>query len=306
MRYGLPYQGSKSAIAEWIVNQLPDGDVFVDLFCGGGAVTHYAMMSRKYQQFIMNDIDGRLPILFCDCAYGKYTTKTHPEWISREVFNQRKADDAYIALVWSFSNNGTGYLYGADIEAYKHAYHILVFDGDAEPMRQFGIDLKMCDFDDAFRRYSYYSKQIKKIFFDTVHHEHELQSIENLERLQSLERLQRLENFERLQSLAGDYREVKIPDGAVIYCDIPYAGTNCGKYDGFDHDRFYEWALNQQNIFISEYSMPEPFIEVADIRKTVLSSGTGCSGKAVEKIFTNPRTYDMYGGICCNRQLTLF
>ena len=164
MRYGLPYQGSKSAIAEWIVNQLPDGDVFVDLFCGGGAVTHYAMMSRKYQQFIMNDIDGRLPILFCDCAYGKYTTKTHPEWISREVFNQRKADDAYIALVWSFSNNGTGYLYGADIEAYKHAYHILVFDGDAEPMRQFGIDLKMCDFDDAFRRYSYYSKQIKNFW----------------------------------------------------------------------------------------------------------------------------------------------
>ena len=41
MRYGLPYKGSKNAIAEWIVNALPDAECFVDLFCGGGAVTHY-------------------------------------------------------------------------------------------------------------------------------------------------------------------------------------------------------------------------------------------------------------------------
>lgn len=101
-RYGLPYKGSKNAIAEWIVEQFPDGEVLVDLFCGGGAVTHCAMLSRKWKRFIMNDIDGRLPILFKDCAYGKYTTKTHPEWIDRKTFSERKADDAYIALVWSF------------------------------------------------------------------------------------------------------------------------------------------------------------------------------------------------------------
>lgn len=34
MRYGLPYKGSKNAIAEWIVEQLPEGDVLVDLFGG--------------------------------------------------------------------------------------------------------------------------------------------------------------------------------------------------------------------------------------------------------------------------------
>ena len=66
MRYGLPYKGSKNAIAEWIVNALPPADTFVDLFCGGGAVTHYAMLTDKYQRFIMNDVDGRLPILFRD------------------------------------------------------------------------------------------------------------------------------------------------------------------------------------------------------------------------------------------------
>ena len=51
-----------------------------------------------------------MPKLFVDCAYGKYTVENHPEWITREEFNRRKAEDAYIALVWSFGNNGKDYL----------------------------------------------------------------------------------------------------------------------------------------------------------------------------------------------------
>ena len=104
MRYGLPYKGSKNGIAEWIVENLPSAEIFVDLFFGGGAITHRAMLTSKYKQFIVNDIDARLPRLFLDCAYGKYTVENHPEWITREEFNARKQDDAYIALVWSFGN----------------------------------------------------------------------------------------------------------------------------------------------------------------------------------------------------------
>ena len=62
MRYGLPYKGSKNAIAEWIVDALPEGECLVDLFCGGGAVTHCAMIQEKYPRHIMNDIDGRFPV----------------------------------------------------------------------------------------------------------------------------------------------------------------------------------------------------------------------------------------------------
>ena len=36
MRYGLPYKGSKNSIAGWIVNTLPESEVFADLFFGGG------------------------------------------------------------------------------------------------------------------------------------------------------------------------------------------------------------------------------------------------------------------------------
>ena len=60
MRYGLPYKGSKNSIARWIIDSLPPADTFVDLFFGGGAVTHAALLSGKYQHFIANDIDDRL------------------------------------------------------------------------------------------------------------------------------------------------------------------------------------------------------------------------------------------------------
>ena len=35
MRYGMPYQGSKSRIAEWVVDTLPKSHTLVDLFAGG-------------------------------------------------------------------------------------------------------------------------------------------------------------------------------------------------------------------------------------------------------------------------------
>ena len=55
MTYGLPYMGSKNKIARDIVEQLPSAEYFVDLFCGGCAVTHAAILSGKYKKFIIND-----------------------------------------------------------------------------------------------------------------------------------------------------------------------------------------------------------------------------------------------------------
>jgi hypothetical protein len=53
-------------------------------------------------------------------------------------------------------------------------------------------------------------------------------------------------------------------------------------------------AAEQGNIFISEYAMPEPFIEVASIKKPILSSAKGFLPFRMEKIFTNPKTYAKY------------
>ena len=94
---------------------------------------------------------------------------------------------------------------------------------------------------------------------------------------------------------ATDYQDVPIPENSVIYCDIPYKGTNryAGKGADFDHDRFYEWALRQtQPIFISSYDMPkEDFKVIAEYSRTDTLSATNNSLRVTERIFI-PRTQE--------------
>ena len=64
-----------------------------------------------------------------------------------------------------------------------------------------------------------------------------------------------------------DYKDVDIPVGAIVYCDIPYKGA-C-QYDkkevgDFNHNEFYEWVRvnsNKYDIYISEYkeNVPDDF-----------------------------------------------
>jgi len=186
MRYGLPYKGSKNSIAEWVVDNLPKADVFCDLFFGGGAITHRAMLTGKYKQFIINDIDARLPKLFIDCAYGKYTTANHPEWISREEFERKKNADIYTALVWSFGNNKTGYIYGKDVEDFKKQLHRAVFEGFADGLASYGFNIKISG-NSPTERYRVIKPQIKRQKAERF--QTELQNFEALNRLEALERL---------------------------------------------------------------------------------------------------------------------
>ena len=294
MRYGLPYKGSKNSIAKWIISQLPSAETFVDLFFGGGAVTHAALLSGKYKRFIINDIDARLPKLFLECAYGKHTVDNHPEWISREDFHRLKDSDAYVALVWSFGNNGKDYIYGEDIEQFKHDYHEAVYFGDLSGLRRYGYKLTPSTEKTVYGRYLDYQRQIKQQMPNIQLEVATRQiKIESLQRLQSLQSLQRLQSLQSLQSYGTTYENVPIPPNSLIYCDIPYSDTDCGGYWGgdFDHDAFYEWALQQDNIFISEYKMPMNFVEIANIEKTVLC-GAQNTNTATERLYTNRRTYD--------------
>ena len=81
------------------------------------------------------------------------------------------------------------------------------------------------------------------------------------------------------------YDEVEILPSSVIYCDIPYFNTDEYAAGGFDHQKFYKWALRQKElVVISEYYMPNDFMCIDAIEKSV----TLCSGsdvKATEKLF---------------------
>lgn len=54
--YGVPYQGSKNRIAEDIIALLPTGKRLVDLFAGGCAITHCALLFGKWETILSNDL----------------------------------------------------------------------------------------------------------------------------------------------------------------------------------------------------------------------------------------------------------
>lgn len=143
LRYGVPYMGSKNQITKKIIDVLPEAENFYDLFAGGCAVTHAAMLSGKYKNFYACDIDGKGVQLFYDSIHGKYTPETETRWISREEFCAKKDTDPYIGLCWSFGNNGKSYLYGKNVEGYKHTFHDAVFFKDYEPMRKYYKDFPL-------------------------------------------------------------------------------------------------------------------------------------------------------------------
>ena len=100
--YGIPYQGSKTKIAPNIINILPKGNRFVDLFGGGFAMSHCARLSKKYNVVLYNELNPELPPLIKDALLGKYNyNKFKPEFITREKFSEGKENDGYIKYIWS-------------------------------------------------------------------------------------------------------------------------------------------------------------------------------------------------------------
>lgn len=286
MRYGIPYLGSKNKLAERIVSLLPRAEHLYDVFCGGCAIAHCAALSGKWGHIHINDISD-MPQLFVDAVAGKY--RDERRWISREDFFALKDSDPYVRSCWSFGNNGQSYLYSREIEPYKRAVWALL---TAE---------SVCE-----RRLAY--REIVRRLVPLIKDKSakELGNNQSLESLGRLQSLQSLQSLERLTYSVGDYRDVEIPDGSVIYADIPYQ-TSAQKDDygvRFDHEAFYDWCEAQtQPLFISEYSMPEDrFVCVAQWDVVCTRSSTNNSLRRVEKLW---RPKGQYKQAAQDKQLSL-
>ena len=134
MRYGIPYKGSKNRLAARIVELLPPAGTLVDLFAGGCAVTHAALLSGKFGRVVANDTDPMPLRLFADAAAGRYAEERR--WIGREEFFALKDTDAYVRYCWSFGNNGETYMYAREVEPLKMALHHACVLGDPRPMEE--------------------------------------------------------------------------------------------------------------------------------------------------------------------------
>lgn len=129
-----------------------------------------------------------------------------------------------------------------------------------------------------------------------------------LEHLQRTERLNKISGGQcvNIERYAEDYQNIQIDSNGIIYCDIPYRYTVCGSYAGFNHDRFYEWALQQTvPIYISEYSMPDDFVMIHGISKRQLSTANGASGLVTEGIWVSRKVAKELKDKC-SFQMTLF
>lgn len=248
-KYGIPYKGNKSKIAEEILTELPSGKRLVDLFGGGFAITDCALrkFSRKWERFYYNDINPLLPALIEDAIHGKYSSENfHPEWISRDDFERLKGTDGYVKWIWSFGNNGNDYLYGRKIEEDKRKAFKFVVDGEESDTTE-GIELESTGIHERRLEWMHKIKRNKRIV--------PIERIQSLEHLQSLTQLESLTRLESLTCL--DYHDYKHKDGDVVYCDIPYEySINKSDYGGgFNHKEFFQWAKEQPyTIYYSSYT----------------------------------------------------
>ena len=119
-KWGITYRGSKSRIAEKLLEVLPAGKRFVDLFGGGFAMSHAALASNKYQSVLYNDADPLIVQLILEALRGNYDySKFTPEFISRETFFRMRDTSGYVKYVWSFGGNGKDYSFGRDKEPFR-------------------------------------------------------------------------------------------------------------------------------------------------------------------------------------------
>ena len=165
-------------------------------------------MSGKYKNIYINDINGGITQLFIDSINGKYNNENR--WISREDFFTQKETDAFIKYIWSFGNNGKGYMYSKEIELYKKAYHFAVF-GDYSYFAEMGIDVPVINSGNPKERRLELRKwvvineaEIKNKYIKWLGGKIKdigSENLQNLQNLQNLENLQRLQNLERLETI---------------------------------------------------------------------------------------------------------
>lgn len=292
MNFGMPYKGSKNRIAEKIVSQLPAATHFYDLFGGGGAITHCALLSGKYQFVHYNELDSLVFKGFRMFINGEF--KTENRWISREDFNRLKDTDPYASLCFSFGNDLRTYLYSKENEKFKKAAHYSICFNDNSLLSEYGLEIEYHSEDLKERRLElqrYFSELYKQGKLNPKILKYLIYSDFNIRQVS-----QNLLNLERLNSFDSDssniiltnksYSDVELEPDFVIYCDPPYKETGQYKME-FDHDKFYKWLRDKPNrVYISEYQMPPDFSEVLAVQKQCRLNGKGCK-QTVEKLFTN-------------------
>ena len=342
IRYGFGYQGSKNKICRWLIEHLPRWKRFVDLFGGGFAVSHAALLSGKYKTVYYNELDADIVEIVRRHILNR--EQVPKEWVSREDFFRLKDKEPVVSLFWSFNQSRNSYLYSQEIEPWKKALHYAVVFRDYTLIDEYDTRIKSIIDDDTIEKrrlnckkgngllygivknakrldeldYKYspkckpnYTVAPRKDILDflKIDNTESLESLESLERLQSLESLQSLET-NNLQVSCGSYLDYYYLEGDVVYCDPPYENTEQKGYSGskkesgFDSKQFYDWVFSRPyQVFFSSYEISDDrFYELDKIEKINNFTGQGGGKKNIERLYSNKP----FAGAKKSEQTTIF
>ena len=103
-RLGIPMQGGKSKLADWIIDLFPKATHFYDLCAGGCSVAHAALLSGKFEHVLANDITDSVK-LFEDALNGDLDKYEPERFRTREGFFAEKDSNPFVRIVYSFGND---------------------------------------------------------------------------------------------------------------------------------------------------------------------------------------------------------
>ena len=139
----IPWTGSKRSIAPQLIDKMlevkPKAKYFVDLFCGGCAVSFTALQygfkvhANDMQKSLINFLEYTFDRIQRNerNEYGLFPAEWY-KFVTREEFiKQRELDtpfSQFVRICYSFGNNQKDYLFSKEIEGWKRLAHdIIVF-----------------------------------------------------------------------------------------------------------------------------------------------------------------------------------
>jgi site-specific DNA-adenine methylase len=287
-KLGIPYMGSKRAIAKDIVDYMiesnPDAKYYYDLFGGGGAISFELLQRNKTVYY--NELNTGV-VKLLEKIKGEGVTSEFYNWIDRETFNKHKKDDTWfgglVKTCWSFGNNQKDYLFGRHLEEGKRLLHEIVVNRCNVSRDKFKELTGLYIEDNYLRKETINDRRldVMKLVKSAI-------GRFGMQQLQQLEQLQQLQRVEQLTISNKSYLDVEINtpiEETIIYLDPPYFNTKKYQEDICHKELMGYIKQSPYKIYVSSYEFDLP--EIWSKHKRCTLSATANSNKVIEKLFCN-------------------
>ena len=301
--YGIPYKGSKQKLVDkivpFILKRHPNATDFYDLFGGGGSVALYVLFKYPQLNVHYNELSTAIGALMGRLRDGDDIPF---DFVTMAAFKRSyKGNDWYAGLLqscWTFGNNQNSYLYGKDLEEFKHQLHNAVVYGEQNHawLKNFVEEyIATVDGREISVNIFLNEKRYKTPYQRRIVLQRQLDRLGALQHMARLERLVQIQNMPGISDLkitsGKSYSEILLGGGQIIvYCDPPYENTAEYREGGFDHKVFYDWVMDQPHpVYVSSYKVSDPRLKLvrAVNTRSLMNSANDSAKYNYENLYWN-------------------